>query len=50
MNEELIQQARENVAARYQQPYHVNAILRGEWDNGALVRDELAKLKGEDAA
>ena len=42
-----IEKARQAVAARVPQTYHVNAIMRGEWDNGALVRDELAKLKAD---
>jgi hypothetical protein len=46
VTQEAIIKAREAVAARFPQPYHVNAIMRGEWDNGALVRDELAKIKG----
>ncbi|MET0364139.1 MAG: hypothetical protein ABW169_05755 [Sphingobium sp.] len=44
-----IEQARAVVAARYVQPYQVNAILAGEWDAGQLVRDELAKIEGSPA-
>lgn len=50
MSEQLIVKAREIVAARYQQPYHVNAILRGEWDDGALVQEALASLKQDQPA
>lgn len=46
MKPTTLQQARENVAARYAQPYHRAAILRGEWDAGFLVRDEIAKVEG----
>ncbi|MFX4084498.1 hypothetical protein ACKU27_05270 [Sphingobium yanoikuyae] len=49
MTPTTLQQARENVAARYAQPYHRAAILRGEWDAGSLVRDEIAKVEGRKA-
>lgn len=39
--------ARARVANRYPQPYHQHAIMRGEWDNGSIVRDELAKVLAE---
>lgn len=43
-NQDLIQQARRNVADRYVQPYTIRAILAGSWDSGGLVRDEIEKL------
>lgn len=46
MTPTTLQQARENVAARYAQPYHQRAIRNGEWDAGSLVRDEIAKVEG----
>lgn len=46
MSKDTLQQARENVAARYAQGYHVRAILSGQWDAGSLVRDEIAKVEG----
>ncbi|KEZ17186.1 hypothetical protein CP98_03684 [Sphingobium yanoikuyae] len=49
MTPTTLQQARENVAARYAQPYHQRAILSGQWDAGSLVRDEIAKVEGRKA-
>lgn len=46
-NEQLLLKARARVAERYPQQYHKNAIMRGDWDKGSLVRDEIAKLKGK---
>lgn len=43
-NQDLVQQARRNVADRYVQPYTIRAILAGEWDTGRLVRDEVERL------
>lgn len=43
-NQDLVQQARRNVADRYAQPYTVRAILAGDWDRGGLVRDEVERL------
>ncbi|EQB03904.1 hypothetical protein [Sphingobium sp. HDIP04] len=45
MKPDPIVRAREIVAARFNQPYHVNAIMRGEWDNGALIREALASVQ-----
>lgn len=42
-----LERARENVAARHIQTYHKHAILDGEWDNGNLVLDELARIRQE---
>lgn len=42
-----LHEARARVANRYPQPYHQRAILSGDWDNGSLVRDELAKVLAE---
>jgi hypothetical protein len=43
-----IEQARENLAARYIHQYHKAAILRGDWDSGSLIAAELQKIeKGE---
>jgi len=46
-NLKALDQARANVAARYNSRYHVNAILGGSWDRGYLVRDELQRLLKE---
>jgi hypothetical protein len=46
-NVKALDQARANVAARYNSRYHVNAILGGSWDRGYLVRDELQRLLKE---
>jgi len=46
MTPTTLQQARENVAARYAQGYHQRAIRSGAWDAGSLVRDEIAKVEG----
>lgn len=42
-----IEHARQNIAERYAQPYTKRAILRGEWDNGYLVRDERLRIEKE---
>lgn len=36
----VMKMARERVANRYHQVYHKNAIMRGEWDRGRLVKEE----------
>lgn len=41
-----LETARANVASRYEQPYHKNAILNKEWDTGDIVKDELARIEG----
>lgn len=41
-----IEQARANVAERYQHTYHKNAIMRGDWDNGSIVKAALAETEG----
>ena len=46
-NLKALDQARANVAARYNSRYHVNAILGGSWDLGSLVQDELQRLLKE---
>jgi hypothetical protein len=43
-NQDIVQQARRNVADRYFQGYTIRAILAGEWDRGRLVRDETERL------
>lgn len=43
----IIEQARKRVAERYRQNYHVNAIMRGDWDTGSLVREEVSKIEAE---
>jgi len=43
-NQRLLEQARANVAARYNSRYHPNAILSGAWDAGYLVQDEIKRL------
>lgn len=43
-NRHILEQARRNIAERYVQTYTVNAILRGEWDNGELVGKEIERL------
>lgn len=40
-----LQAARDAVAERYAQPYTKRAILRGDWDTGQLVQNELTKIK-----
>lgn len=42
-----LQQARENIAARYKQTYTINAILAGDWDTGSLVREERIRIEEE---
>ena len=41
--------ARQRVAARYDQPYHKNAILAGEWDKGTIMQKELLTVLDEHA-
>lgn len=43
-NQDIVQQARRNVADRWVQPYTIRAILAGEWDAGRLVREEVERL------
>lgn len=43
-NKHLVQEARANVAERYVQPYHKNAIIAGDWDTGSLVSGEIERL------
>jgi hypothetical protein len=43
MTKDILTQARANVAAR-QTPANGRAVMRGEWDNGALVQNEIARL------
>lgn len=43
--EELLKQAREEVALRYAQPYMKAAILNGDWDSGYLVQNALTGLR-----
>jgi hypothetical protein len=42
-NSEILNQARANVAAR-QTPANGRAVMRGEWDCGTLVQNEIARL------
>jgi hypothetical protein len=42
-------EARRRLADRTVQPYNKAAILNGDWDNGSLVRDELALVEAEQA-
>ena len=44
-----LREARERVAYRYAQPYHKNAIMAGDWDNGSIVRAEVTRVKEEHA-
>ena len=46
-NTKALDQARANVAARYNSRYHVNAILGGSWDLGSLVQGEVQRLLKE---
>lgn len=41
-----LEQARENVAARFTHAYHKRAILAGAWDGGALIRQERHRIEG----
>lgn len=43
-NEDLVRQARRNVADRYFHGYTIRAILAGEWDRGRYVREEVERL------
>jgi hypothetical protein len=42
-NSDILATARSNVAAR-QMPANGRAVLRGEWDEGSLVREEMERL------
>lgn len=39
-----IEMARANVAQRMDQPYHKSAIMRGDWDKGSFVQEELRRI------
>lgn len=43
-NEDALQAARAIVADRFNATYNRNAIMRGDWDNGSLVKDALREL------
>lgn len=43
-NQDLIKQARLNLTERYVQTYHVNAILKGDWDKGSIMQEEVESL------
>lgn len=43
-NQAALNQARANVAAQYCQPYQRNAIMRGDWDQGKFIKDEMLRL------
>jgi len=43
-NQDLIKQARLNLTERYVQTYHVNAILKGDWDKGSIMQEEMENL------
>jgi hypothetical protein len=45
-----MEEARHRLAARTVQPYNQNAILFGFWDDGRLVKEELALVEAERAA
>lgn len=44
-DETEIKKARKTLSLRYTQPYHVNAIMAGDWDNGTLIKAEIEKQK-----
>lgn len=44
---EVLAVARQRVADRYAQSYHKSAILRGEWDTGAVIQSEVAEIQQE---
>lgn len=44
---QLLMKARIRVAERYRQPYHKNAIMRGDWDKGSLINEELKLMEGK---
>lgn len=50
MNNEVLEQARQNVADRYPHTYTKNAILGGFWDGGNIVRGEYERLMKKRAA
>lgn len=41
----VIEAARRHVAERYDHQYHRNTILRGDWDNGLLIRNEIDRIE-----
>lgn len=43
----ILELARLNVADTYEQSYHKNAILSGDWDKGWLVQKECSRLMAE---
>lgn len=44
-DKKAIEKARKTLTLRYTQPYHVNAIMAGDWDNGTLIKAEIEKQK-----
>ena len=40
-----LNKARKALTGRYTQPYHVNAIMAGDWDGGSLMQAEIEKIQ-----
>lgn len=45
-----IELARLMVAEKHVQPYQINAIMRGDWDTGSLVKNALAEVEAYQTA
>lgn len=43
-NLDIVKQARRNIADKFYQQYHINAIMSGDWDTGELVKQEVERL------
>lgn len=41
----VIEAARRFVAAKYDHSYHQNAIIRGDWDSGRLIKEEIERIE-----
>ena len=47
MGKDLLLVARERLADLWSQPYHKAAILSGQWDDGRLMKNMIAKVEAE---
>ena len=46
-DEEIWMEARKRLAAQFYQPFHINAIMSGDWDRGGLIQNMVTNVKAE---
>ena len=47
IDDEVWTEARKRLAAQFYQPYHINAIMSGDWDRGDLVKNKVVEVMAE---